>query len=297
MTFLTSMPGLHRASIHWLMAALALPCCTAAHAQGVGFADVNEWSAFRVAAVPPARSTPYTELVFQDVRQEGPWARSAERRLADSEQRLQDLLLQSRWPDALALLKESRPDLNRRDESGLTPLTLAVRAGQMDLVREMLRQDADPNQVGAGGMTPLGAAAYAGQDLIVRDLLRRGADIDVRGATAQTPLHLACAAGHVSTVGLLLQHGADWRLPNKSGRYALEEAAYFGRTDVMQRIVLAGAPIGQVDAHGLNAVHAAALGEQRDTLSWLLKQGVPVQSMLTQLLIDQIDAPIRPLTP
>lgn len=268
-----------------------------AHGQGMGFADVDEWSDFKLPSSIPARDTPYPDLAFQDMKQEGPWARSVERRLAPSEQRLQEHLLQARWTQALAWLKEARPDLNRRDESGVTPLTLAVRAGQMELVREMLRQGADIDQVGAGGMTPLGAAAYAGHDVIAKDLLRRGADVDARGATGQTPLHLACAAGHASTVSLLLQNGADWQLPNKSGRYALEEAAYFGRIGVMQLIIKAGASPLQRDEHGLNAVHAAALGEQPAALDWLRQQGVPVQSMLTQLLIEQINAPIRPLTP
>jgi ankyrin repeat protein len=275
----------------------SLCAATSAHAQGVGFADVDEWSAFRVSFTPSARDKPYPELAFQDLRQEGPWARSIERRLAPSELQLQALLSQSKWVEALAHLKQARPDLNRRDESGLTPLTMAVRAGQMELVREMLRQGADPNQTGAGGMTPLGAAAFSGQDVIVKDLLRGGADIDAAGATSQTPLHLACAAGHASTVSLLLQGGADWRLPNKAGRFALQEAAYFGRINVMQLIIKAGANPLQLDYYRLNAVHAAALGEQPQALAWLRQQDVPIQSVLTELLIAQIDAPIRPVSP
>lgn len=268
-----------------------------AWAQGMGAADVDEWSAYRLPYSTPSRDEPFSDLSFQDMTQDGPWSRSHERRLSRSEQALLTLLQEAKWSAALTLIKEDKPDLNRRDESGITPLTLAVRAGQMELVREMLRQGANPDQAGAAGMTPLGAAAYMGHDVMLRDLLRAGADVERKSLTGQTPLHLACAAGRVSTVQMLLTNKADAQQPNKAGRYALEEAAYFGRVDVMKVLMASGVPLNETDVHGLNAVHAAALGEQKPALQWLRDQGIPVQTVLTELIIDQIDAPVRIVTP
>jgi hypothetical protein len=279
-----------RLSACLLMAGLA----GVAHAQAMGSGDANEWSGFGAPVAVPERPGSLPDAVFQQVKHDGPWSVRAEVALSQDALQLRELLLGARWAEAMVLLKQGQPDLNRRDETTLTPLSLAARAGQTELVREMLRQGADPDQVGASGMTPLGAAAWAGHELVVRDLLRQGARVDVPGRTGQLPLHLACAAGQVRTMALLMKQGADWREPNRQGRHALDEAALFGQIGAMQALLDAGAPLAEPDLHQLNAVHAAALGEQREALAWLRGRGVPVPSVLSQVLIDQLNVPPQP---
>jgi ankyrin repeat protein len=262
-----------------------------AHAQGMSSGDVNEWSAFHARVPEPERLPERTELTFHAIKHEGPFAPSAEVALSADTRQLIGLLQQQHWSEALSHLKATQADLNRRDESGATPLSIAAYAGQLELVREMLRQGALPDQVGAQGLTPLGAAAWQGHELVVQDLLREGARVDMPGTTGQLPLHLACASGRVKVVRMLLQQGADWRAPNRQGRHALEEAAYFGQVPVMQALVDAGANLAEPDRYGLNAVHAAALGAQTDTLAWLHARGMAVPSVLSQVLIDQINSP------
>jgi hypothetical protein len=262
-----------------------------AQAQGISSRDTNEWTGLGAPELAAARPGPMADGVFQDVKHEGPWSRRSELALRPDARKLLALMQEARWLEALAWLKQTQPDLNHRDELGLTPLSMAARAGQLDLVREMLRQGAEPDQVGAAGMTPLGAAAWSGQELVVRDLLRLGADANVPGRTGQTPLHLACAAGQLGTIQLLLKAGADWQLTNRQGRHALAEAAYFGQMGAIQALQRSGAPLAALDANRLNAVHAAAFGEQRATLAWLRGQGVPVPSVMSQVLIDQLEAP------
>ncbi|MDO9237140.1 MAG: ankyrin repeat domain-containing protein [Aquabacterium sp.] len=234
------------------------------------------------------RTGPVKDLDFQDVGRDGPWQRSAQARLSQPEQQLLQWLTPGRWVDALALLKQQQPDLNRRDESGLTPLSMAARAGQLALVREMIRQGADVDQIGAGGATPLGAAALAGHELVVRDLLLQGARVDVPGASGQLPLHLACAAGHTRVVAMLVAQGADWRGLNLQGRHAVAEAAYFGQIPVLQWFDAAQVDLSSPDRYRLNAVHAAALGMQPQAVAWLRDKAVPVPSVITQVLIDQL---------
>ena len=261
-------------------------------AHGISSGDVSEWSAFATRAPEPERLVERTDLTFKGISHEGPFSPTREAALGADERQLLALLQQARWADALAHLKGTQPDLNRRDDTGLTPLSLAARAGQLDLVREMLRQGADADQVGVGGMTPLGAAAFLGHDLVVQDLLRAGARVDQPGATGQQPLHLACATGRLRAMALLMRQGAAWREPNRQGRHALEEAAYFGQLPALEALQKAGANLAEPDAHGLNAVHAAALGGQADTLAWLRERGVPVPSVLSQLLVDQVEHPL-----
>ncbi|MBI2734806.1 MAG: ankyrin repeat domain-containing protein [Aquabacterium sp.] len=263
---------------------ISAACC----AQGISSGDQTEWSSFIPAAGQPERTGPLLDQVFQDVRRDGPWSRQSELALSASERALFELLAAKQWRDALSALKQTQPDLNRRDESGRTALTMAVQGGQLDLVREMIKRGADLDQPGATGMTPLGAAAMSGQETMVRDLLRSGADIDKPNAMGQTALHLACVSGQTRTVAMLLDKGADWRLTNRQGRHALAEAAHAGQLPILQLFKARGMDLATPDLYRLNAVHAATMGEQRETLAWLRAQGVPVNSVLTQLLIEQL---------
>jgi hypothetical protein len=252
-------------------------------------ARADEWSAFMPPATEPAHAQPYTDAAIKSVSDEGPFPESFERRFDESARaQLLTLMQQGKWAQAMAVLKAQSPDLNRADDTRLTPLSVAARAGQVEMVRELLRRGAAPDDVGAGGMTPLGAAAFLGNDILIRDLVRAGARVDVPGATGQLPLHLACAAGQTRVLGLLLKLGADWRAPNGAGRHAIEEAALFGQVPVLQFMDERNIDVATPDAHGLNAVHAAALGGQAKALSWLQAKGVPVPSPLTQVLMDRI---------
>lgn len=257
-------------------------------AQGISSGDQTEWSSFIPAASQPERTGPLMDQVFQDVRRDGPWSRQSEAAPSVSERTLLELLSARQWPEALAWLKQNQPDLNRRDEAGRTALTMAVQGGQLDLVREMIKHGADLDQPGATGMTPLGAAALTGQETMVRDLLRAGADIDKPNAMGQTALHLACVTGQTRAATMLLEKGADWRLTNKQGRHALAEAAHAGQLPILRLFLTRGVDLATSDFYRLNAVHAATMGAQRETLAWLRAQGVPVNSVLTQLLIDQL---------
>lgn len=256
--------------------------------------DVNEWSGFAARTPDPERLQDRRDQVFKDIAHDGPFAASRELALSPQAAKLLNLIQRGQWELALAHLKAAQPDLNQRDDVGNTPLSLAARAGELELVREMLRQGADPDAVGAGGMTPLGAAAFQGHELVVRDLLRKGASVSAVGLTGQPPLHLACATGQRKVVALLMKQGADWQQTNRQGRHALEEAAYFGQLPALQALVDAGADLSARDPHGLNAVHAAALGEQRQALDWLQARGVPVPGVLSQVLVDRLLQSVQP---
>jgi len=177
--------------------------CGAAFAQSnntIRSGDVSEWSGFGLPSVEPERKGPLLDIIFQDVKQDGPWSRSAETALGQPELQLLELLKARKWPDAMAYLKAAKPDLNRRDDTGATPLSIVARVGELDLVKEMLRQGADPDMLGAGGFTPVGAAAFAGHELVLRELLRKEARTDVAMSSGQYPLHLACVSGELGSI-------------------------------------------------------------------------------------------------
>ncbi|MGA9368874.1 MAG: ankyrin repeat domain-containing protein [Steroidobacteraceae bacterium] len=99
-------------------------------------------------------------------------------------------------------------------------LDMAIRAGQRDIIRELLRHNSSVGpltEVAPDGTplkveAPLPLAAADGEDDVVRLLLQSGADIEQGRALRsnnQTALDAAVTMQDVSTAYLLLSHGAD----------------------------------------------------------------------------------------
>ena len=75
---------------------------------------------------------------------------------------------------------------------GITPLFLASRGGNAQLVRALLRKKADPNQFGASQLiAPLHWAAHKENTEIALLLIEYGADIQQKDKVDRTPLSLA----------------------------------------------------------------------------------------------------------
>ena len=106
-----------------------------------------------------------------------------------------------------------------------SPLTLAVRAGDVDQVRALLVHGADANRpVGVNGWPPLMHAVHKNQLGTAEVLLEHGADINRSSPEGMTSLMMAAGYGNDDMVDLLLRHGADPRLKTKDGATALDFA-------------------------------------------------------------------------
>jgi hypothetical protein len=248
--------------------------------------DAHEWAGFMSVQSEPERKGPVLDTQFQTLKQGGPWMAQTFDKQPAALQALMASAREGRWVDLLTALKASQFNPNVRDEQGATLLSLAARAGELDVCRELIKHGADVDQPGWSGYTPLGAAAFAGHELVVRDLLRAGAGPELPSRNGQLPLHLAATSGQVRVVKMLLAAKADPKAYNQAGRHALAEAALNGQIGVMALLVDAGMSVSEPDQHRLNALHAAALGAQPQAAQWLQARGVPVPGVMSQILLD-----------
>lgn len=106
-------------------------------------------------------------------------------------------------------------DVNTCDERGCSALWHAADLNNYEMLKAMLlSKTVDVNKADNTRLTPLHIAAMKGNVKMTSLLIQRGADVDrvqLRGSTA---LILACRAGDFDTVRILLLNGAD---PNHIG--------------------------------------------------------------------------------
>jgi len=148
-------------------------------------------------------------------------------------------------------------------------LRLAVRAGDVEAVRRLLREDpalASARMGGEGGTeTPLHVVTgwpgyFPNGPALVHLLIGAGADPDARttgkpGDTdpGETPLHYAASSDDVDVAEALIDSGADIEAPDGSIGSPLDNAVGYGCWHVARLLVMRGARVDK-------AWHAAALG-------------------------------------
>jgi ankyrin repeat protein len=107
-------------------------------------------------------------------------------------------------------ISATRKDLFYRinTQSGLTPLALAAKKGNLKMVDLLLTAGCDPNVRGRDGITPLIAAIRGKNKEIVQLLLEKGADPNMKLAGGQTALSTAEHKNLSEIIELLKTHGA-----------------------------------------------------------------------------------------
>lgn len=118
------------------------------------------------------------------------------------------------------------------------PLHWATWNRQTEVVRKLLRHNADPNVLNCPGFTPLDIAVGNDDIETASALLSSCAHVEAPGAVT-TPLIAAASRGSIGMVRLLLSHDAN---PNteRRGQTALYAAIENGRSDVVWLLLTSG---------------------------------------------------------
>lgn len=160
---------------------------------------------------------------------------------------------------------KAEANVNAQTQTGDTALTYACENGHTDVAEVLLDAGAELEHESEGGRTPLMKAARAGHLCTVQFLISKGANVNRSTSTSDhTVLSLACAGGHLTVVELLLRHGADSTHKLKDGSTMLIEAAKGGHTSVVNllldwpRSILS--PTQTADLSHLSSPTGASLG-------------------------------------
>lgn len=119
-------------------------------------------------------------------------------------------------------LREPLPNM------ALTPLTIATRENQNAMVQFLLQQGGASPSANANALSPnadnLLTAARAGNLELVRQLLENGYDVNGRDNQGKTALHAAARSGSLELVKLLVERGADVNIKDNRGMTPVTEA-------------------------------------------------------------------------
>ena len=105
--------------------------------------------------------------------------------------------------DKIHRLVDDGVDMEAKDASGLTPLSMAALRGYLTIVKFLVGRGADMETRDGHGWTPLSLAAYSGNLDVVKFLVNHGADMKTKINGGPTPLSLAKITRHVEIAGFL----------------------------------------------------------------------------------------------
>ena len=131
-----------------------------------------------------------------------------------------------------------------------SPVADAAQRGEVDAVRALLKQGADPNEAQPDGMTGLHWSALNDEPEIAELLLYAGANVQpTTRLGGYTPLHLASRSGHEGVVIALLEGGADPNFITRTGVTPTHFAAEANAAAAVQALIDHGADLNAPDGH------------------------------------------------
>ena len=165
---------------------------------------------------------------------------------------------------------------------GLTPLMMATKSGDTDIIKFLLDAKADVASPNANGTTPLMFAAASGRADAVKLLLDRGADINATDVTnGQTALMFAAAQGRVDAIKVLTARKADANAATKVSPIITMAERYKKQTDGKgtREITGEGGRSNVTAMGGMTALMFAAREGYLDAVTALVSAGADVNKV------------------
>lgn len=214
------------------------------------------------------------------------------------------------WVEIINLLASKGAQLNVRNNHGFSPLSLAQRRGDAEIVAALTKAGAreERSYTSLSDEATLIKAARIGDLQKVESLLRMGASPDVRDDAGVTPLLSSAYEGHLKVVETLVAAGAkinqvpvglrEWafsasRAPISDhalmeaasrGDAALIVAIRRGHSPVVRYLLEKGADPKIANNRGDTPIFVAASEGAAEIISLLLKKGVDANSLETEKL-------------
>jgi ankyrin repeat protein len=146
--------------------------------------------------------------------------------------------------EAVRVLLKQRANVNASEADGTTALHWAVRVRDGETTRLLIRAGANVKAANRYGITPLSLAATNGDATAIDMLIKAGADPNVALPDGETILMTAARTGDAASVKILLTHGANVDAKdNTLGQTALMWAASQNHAAAVKVLIEGGADV------------------------------------------------------
>ncbi|KAK7499789.1 hypothetical protein BaRGS_00008880, partial [Batillaria attramentaria] len=164
------------------------------------------------------------------------------------------------------------------DEEKESPLHVASRRGDLEIVKCLLEKEANVHTTDRHLRTPLHCAAMHGFTSIVREIIKHNSKaVNAIDDHSNTALHLAAAYGNNMAVEVLLSFGAVLWAQNNRKQTPLCRAASMGWTRTCSLLLECGADINHQDSNGMTPLHLAADNNHRRVVQLLIGKGAAIK--------------------
>lgn len=168
-------------------------------------------------------------------------------------------------------LKRGGVDVNKRDESGNTPLIYSCLKSSRNLVKLLLDAGADANLANQRGRMPLHFAAESGSAQIITLLIDAGADVNVTDNNGITPLMVLAQHSRTDAAMKLLNNPEiDISIKDNDGRMAIDYATSNGLRELVAALSAKGEE--HSDTYGNTSLHHACWKGQSEVVKVLLER-------------------------
>ncbi|MEG4228888.1 ankyrin repeat domain-containing protein [Microcoleus sp. N9_B2] len=169
-------------------------------------------------------------------------------------------------------------DINAIDQSGDTPLHLAVDRGSQDIAELLIANGARVNVRNAKGQTPLYRAIAIGHNEIAALLINNGTDVNNIDGSGTTPLHKAAHYGTVKILKLLIAKGAEINIQDNQRKTPLDIAVDLKLQDTVARLISKNPDVNSEDKEGRTLLHIAVDFKLEDVAKKLIAKGAFVNA-------------------
>lgn len=152
-----------------------------------------------------------------------------------------------------------------------TPISLAIRHGNIVTIKIFIDNGADVNILDANNESPLHTAVLWKNTQIVKLLLSSGAD--VHGAGGYPPIIIA---PNMEIYNILIKAGASPYTKGPDGRTCLMGAAAFGDVKIITELLRLGLEVNAQDDYGITPLMYAINSEKEEKVKLLLEHGADV---------------------
>lgn len=176
-------------------------------------------------------------------------------------------------------LKRGGVNVNKRDETGNTPLIYACIKNSRDIVKLLLENGADSGLCNINSRAPLHFAAETGNKEIIALIVEAGADVNCSDKNGVTPLMLMAKFGKTdAALTYIKNQNVDISLKDNDNHAAIDYATASGLRELVKALSYESQE-AHTDAYGNTPLHQACWNGQGEVVKVLLEKGAEVEKL------------------